>query len=296
MSSTVETIRGLVKTGMHYGMRLLPIDWCSAVGAMGGKTAPARYRESDERARGVFRRLRPEAADPAWLDAAMNRLWCNIGRTMAEYSIIDRLWYAGRIQVEGLDHVDAARKSGRPTIVFGLHLGNWELMGPALVLSGYPTSSVYLEPDNPFELRIVIKVRERYGMGLVHPNAQATRNALRLLQKNQEIFGIYNDEFVRNRVHAPAFGRKLQPTGNIAYTARLAQMTNAMVIPSYCVRIGERARFKVTFLPPVDMVDTGNRDADVLENIRRMDAVIDPIIKANLDQWYYVLDLDLDKP
>ncbi len=133
-------------------------------------------------------------------------------------------------------------------------------------------------------------------MGLVHPNAQTTRNALRLLQKNERIFGIYNDEFVRNRVHAPAFGRKLQATGNIAYTARLAQMTNALVIPSYCVRLSESARFKVTFLPPMQMVDTGDRDADVLENIRRMDAVIDPIIKANLDQWYYVLDLELDKP
>jgi Kdo2-lipid IVA lauroyltransferase/acyltransferase len=296
MTTAADTIEGLIKTGMHYGLRLLPIDWCSAIGAMGGKTAPARYKESDERARRVFRRLRPEAADPAWLDAAMNRLWCNISRTMAEYSIMDRLWHAGRIQVEGLEHVDAARKSGRPTIVFGLHLGNWELIGPALILSGYPTSSVYLKLDNPFEMRIAIKVRERYGMGLVHPNAQTTRNALRLLQKNERIFGIYNDEFIRNRVHAPAFGRKLQPTGNIAYTARLAQMTNAVVIPSYCKRIDESAHFKVTFLPPVEMVDTGNRDADVLENIRRMDVVIDPIIKANLDQWYYVLDLELDKP
>jgi KDO2-lipid IV(A) lauroyltransferase len=294
--TTANNIEGLIKTGMHYGMRVLPLDWCSAIGAIGGKTAPARYKESDERARRVFRKLTPEAADPAWLDAAMGRLWRNIGRTMAEYSIIDRLWYAGRIQVEGLEHVDAARKSGRPTIVFGLHLGNWELMGPALVLSGYPTSSVYLEVDNPFELRIAIKVRERYGMGLVHPNAQTTRNALRLLQKNERIFGIYNDEFVRNRVHAPAFGRKIQATGNIAYTARLAQMTNALVIPSYCIRLNESARFKVTFLPPMQMVTTSDRDADVLENIRRMDAVIDPIIKANLDQWYYVLDLELDTP
>ena len=39
---------------------------------------------------------------------------------------------------------------GQPTIVFGLHLGNWELMGPTLVLSGYPTSTTYLEPDNPY--------------------------------------------------------------------------------------------------------------------------------------------------
>src|SRR5215218_6649429 len=77
--------RGLVKNAAHHGLRLLPIDWCSSVGALGAKTAPARYPDSDARARNVFRRLRPEASDPAWLDAAMNRLWRNIGRTMAEY-------------------------------------------------------------------------------------------------------------------------------------------------------------------------------------------------------------------
>jgi hypothetical protein len=40
-------------------------------------------------------------------------------------------------------------------------------------------------------------------------------------------------------------------------------------------------------------VDTGDREADVMENIRRIDALIEPIIQANLDQWYYVLDLKL---
>ena len=294
MPSAVENIRGMVKTAVHYGLRLLPVDWCSAIGAMGGKTAPARYKKSDERARRVFRALRPEAADPVWLDAAMQRLWRNIGRTMAEYSIMDRLWHKGRIDAEGLEHVEAAKATGRPIIVVGLHLGNWELMGPALVFSGHPTSAIYLKPDNPFEHRIVINVRNRYGMGLVEPTSEGTRKALRILQKNQEIFGIYIDEFIRNRVHAPAFGRKLQITGNIAYTARLAQMTNALVIPSYCLRIGDAARFRVTFLPPLDMADTGDRDSDMLENIRRMDTVIEPLVKANLDQWYYVLDLELD--
>ena len=296
MPGAAETFRGLSKTAVHYGLRCLPIDWCSAIGAMGGKTAPARYPKSDARARSVFRRLRPEAADPAWLDAAMNRLWLNIGRTMAEYSIMDRLWNAGRIQVEGLEHVEAAKAAGRPIIGIGLHLGNWELMGPVLIFSGHPTSAIYLKPANPFEHRIVTKVRERYGMGLVPPTTQGPRAALRILRKRQKIFGVYIDEFIRNRVHAPAFGRKLRPMGNIAYVARLVAMTGAVVIPAYCVRLGEAARFKVTFLPPVDMINTGDGEADVMENIRRMDAIIDPIVKANLDQWYYVLDLELDEP
>src|SRR5688500_11931344 len=81
--------KGLMKWAVHEGLRLLPIAVCSRRGALGAKTAPLRYPDSDARARRVFKRLRPEAADPAWLDAAMNRLWLNIGRTMAEYSVLD---------------------------------------------------------------------------------------------------------------------------------------------------------------------------------------------------------------
>jgi Kdo2-lipid IVA lauroyltransferase/acyltransferase len=224
----------------------------------------------------------------------MNRLWSNIGRTMAEYSIMDRLWHAGRIEVEGLAHVHAARATGRPGIGVCLHLGNWELIGPVVIYSGYPAAAMYLRPDNPFEHRIVMSVRKRYGMQLVEPTLGGMREAVRLLQQNN-IFGIYVDEFIRNRVHAPAFGRKLQASGNIAYAARLAALTDAVVVPVYCTRIGEAARFKVTFLPPIELVKMGDRDADLTENVRRIDTVIDPIIKAHLDQWYYVLDLELDE-
>jgi Kdo2-lipid IVA lauroyltransferase/acyltransferase len=287
--------RGLVKNAAHHGLRLLPIDWCSSVGALGAKTAPARYPDSDRRARKVFRRLRAEASDPAWLDAAMKRLWRNIGRTMAEYSVLDRLWDAGRIEVEGVHHFDAAKATGKPRIIIGLHLGNWEVIGPALIRCGHPVNVVYLRPDSEFEHQIVIKVRNRYGVKLVTPTPYSPREAIRILQKNEEAFGIYVDEFARNRVHAPAFGRGLQASGNIAYVARLALMTGALVLPIYAVRVGDRAQFKVTFLPALDMVDTGAREADVIENIRRIDALIEPIIRGNLDQWYYVLDLKLDE-
>lgn len=286
--------KGLMKLAVHEGLRLLPIDVCSSIGALGAKTAPLRYPDSDRRARKVFKRLRPEAADPAWLDAAMNRLWLNIGRTMAEYSVLDRLWGAGRIEVEGVERFDAAKESGKPRIIIGLHLGNWEVIGPALIQTGHPVNVVYLRPDSEFEHQIVRKVRFRYGVRLVTPTPNSPREAIRILQKNEEAFGIYVDELARDRVHGPAFGRPLRNMGNIAYVARLALMTGAMVLPIYAVRVGDRAQFKVTFLPPLDMINTGDRDADVMTNIARIDALIDPIVKAHLDQWYYILDFKFE--
>ena len=71
-------------------------------------------------------------------------------------------------------------------------------------------------------------------------------------------------------------------------------MTGAAVIPAYCLRIDDSARFKVQFLPPLALAATGDRNADIAENMKRLDAAIAPVIQAHLDQWYFALDFEFD--
>ena len=91
-----------------------------------------------------------------------------------------------------------------------------------------------------------------------------------------------------------AFWRALGLDSNICYAARLAAMTDAALVPAYCMRVNDSAWFKVEFLQPVSLVSTGDRKADLFENVRRLDAVITPIVRAHPDQWYFALDLELN--
>ena len=100
------------------------------------KNASRRYAELDARARENLKQIRPEQSDPASIDATMSRLWRSVARTRAELSVLDRLWRAGRIAVEGVEYMDAARAAGRPILGVVLHLGNWEAMGVASVSLG----------------------------------------------------------------------------------------------------------------------------------------------------------------
>jgi KDO2-lipid IV(A) lauroyltransferase len=290
-----DTCIGVLNLGINSGLRLLPIDWCSKLGSHLGLFARLRYPRSDERARKAWMKLRTDSNDQASTDKAIDSLWRCVGRTMGEYSVLDRLWQAGRITVEGVEHLDVARASDKPRLILGLHLGNWETIPPTLIAVGHPGSGIYLPPENRFDHHIAVKVRERYGAKLVPPGPLATAEALRALKENKGIFIIYCDEFIRGAVQAPALGRPHRYTGsNIAYVARLAAMTGAAVIPAYCVRVGDAARFIVRFLPAVELQSTINRKDDVRVNVERLDAVIDPLIRAHLDQWFYVLDLELD--
>jgi len=51
----------------------------------------------------------------------------------------------------------------------------------------------------------------------------------------------------------------------------------------------------VTVLPRQPLVETSDRDADLLENVAMIDALIDPIVRAHLTSGFYVLDFEFDR-
>jgi Kdo2-lipid IVA lauroyltransferase/acyltransferase len=285
---------GAIEFIIYTLMRLLPIDVCSNLGAAITYFTRHLYPESNARARKLWSALRPQDADPESVDAAMDRLWRNIGRTMHEYSVLDRLWAAGRIEVSNIQYLDQARDRGQPILVTPVHLGNWETVLVAGISSGHPGSGIYQPLENRFENLMAMKTRTRYGARFVAgAGPHSLRAALRELKSRKGPFIIYVDEFMRGRVQAPLFGRALRTDSNLCYAVRLAAMTNAALIPAYSLRMNDSARFKVQFLPPLELIQSGDREADVAENARQLDAILAPIVREHLDQWYFALDLDL---
>lgn len=282
-----DPLLGALNLALHYGCRLLPIDWVSAIGARAG-TLNGRYRfaAARRRAEAGFVKLcgGASAADAA---AAVDRLFAHVGRVMLEFSVLDRLWQAGRIAAVGTEHVMAARAAGRPLLVMGLHLGNWEAIGPTLIglgLDGF--KGFYQPPRSRFEHKIAVAARARYGAIALRPGIAAARTARRLLVERRGVLLVYADEERRGHVSTPLFGRAIPPRANILDIVRLAAASGAAVVPAYVERLGEGARFRVTFLPPVELA----ADAPTIANVRRLDEVITPLVLAHLDQWYMLFD------
>lgn len=284
---------GLVKNAGHYVLRVLPTDWCSAFGAMMSRFSPKDYPKSDARARRLWQTMRPDASNPASTDAAMRRLWRHVGRTVAEIAVLDRMWAEGRVEVEGAEHMAVPRDAKQPHLVAAIHLGNWEVISLTGIMLGYYGASLALILENRFEQRLIGRIRERFGGRMIHATPTSGRAIIRELKERGPMV-IYIDDFSRGRVHAPAFGRPLHPEGNIAYIVRLAKITGAAIVPAYCTRLNDEARFKVTFLPPVSLVDTGDADADLTANVMMLNTMIEPIIRAHLDQWFYALEFEFD--
>jgi KDO2-lipid IV(A) lauroyltransferase len=288
-----DTAVGVLNTGIHYGMRAAPVDFCSWAGAQMGALAQHRYREADQRARDLWRRVRPADADGPALDATMRRFWCNVGRTLAEFSVLDKLWAMGRIEVDGADILARERAASQRVIVMGVHLGNWEAIGRTLIGLGYKGAAIYQVPDNRFEHWVVQQFRRRYGGKLVPQGPAGARAAYRTLYEMDGLL-LSVDECVAEHVNAPAFGRPLPREGNIAFVARLSALADAVVVPAYCLRLNDLAQFRVVFMPPMAFARSADRQADLVENVARINAVIEPLVRAHLDQWFYASEFRFD--
>jgi KDO2-lipid IV(A) lauroyltransferase len=288
-----DPLMGCLNVSLHYGLRYLPIDVCSYLGSLGGALGQIRMPEKNELARKSWLKLRPQESDPALVKAALKRLWRQIGRSIAECSVLDKLWEQGRIAVEGAEHLSTARSAGKRVIVVSVHLGNWEAIGRALIGLGYKGAAIYEVPENRFEHRIMLDFRKRYGGKLVPQGSAGARAAYRTLFEMDGLL-LSIDEVVDGYVTWPAFGRALPQDGNIAFVARLSALADAVVVPAYCVRKDSRAELTVRFLPPMELARTGDRKADLPVNIARINAVFEPLVRDNLDQWYYANAIRFD--
>jgi KDO2-lipid IV(A) lauroyltransferase len=286
-----DPLLGVLDFAIHYGARCLPIAWCSSLGGLLGRlNGRYRFHKARERARLGYSHLSGDPGGLAGAERAVDRLFDNIGRTMLEFSVLDRLWAAGRIAVAGEAHLADARAAGKPVIVAGLHLGNWEVIAPSLTAFGLRFRFIYQPPRSRFEHRIAVAARQRCGAILLRPGVAAARAAHRLLVEEKGVLLIYADDERKGYVNAPLFGRPVAARANLVNIVRLAWASGAAVIPAYAERLAG-ARFRLNFVAPVELTPPGaNAAAALLENVERLDRVITPPVLAHLDQWYMLAD------
>lgn len=286
-----DVIHGLLGLALHYGVKPYPVRAISAVGAWAGETlGPKRGPAWDRRARGNIARLRPDLN----ADAATRTMWRNIGRSMMEFSALDRLWRGKSVRFIGERHLLDAKAAARPRILLMLHLGNWELPGPTLPLLGEDYRHFYQPPRNRFERFIATRARRSIRDKLLYPDPAGTLRGVRYLARSEGTLVIAADEFTDGRVQGPFFGRAPRIDGNIGFAARMAIKTGAVIIPAYALR-SEGDGFTVHFEPPIEPVEGESVDARIEATALAINAAIEPIILAHLDQWLMLHDLRFDR-
>jgi KDO2-lipid IV(A) lauroyltransferase len=70
--------------------------------------------------------------------------------------------------------------------------------------------------------------------------------------------------------------------------ARIALRTDASVVPGFCVWDGVLRKYKLKFDPAVELVRSGDEDADIVANTARFTAKIEEFVRKYPEQWLWV--------
>lgn len=272
---------------LYYALRHAPIDFVSDLGSAIVRWSVPRNRPWIIAGARRNLMLRWPDAEPAAIDTAIHSFLDNVGRMMAEFAVLPRLHGANRIAVTERFERGAAIVTEAPTVAILLHTGNWEVCAAALHARGLSVADFAIPPETWAQRVIATKVRKQLGIKMLSTDARGLLAACRELQNGGTV-SIFCDE-ARNGVSmAPLFGRRPHSGGNLATAAWLARKAKCRLVVVNCRRL-HKSRFLIDAtdyceLPPTTLA--GEKRA--LADVAFLNAIIEPLILANLDQWYFL--------
>jgi len=189
------------------------------------------------------------------------------------------------IDCEGLEHLEAARQSGRGVILFTGHVGAWELSSFALSLFGHPLSFLVRRIDNPKIEKLIENRRTRRGNRTIDKRS-AAREMLQILQTGGTL-GILVDlnTLDREGIFVDFFD---VPASTTFVLAKLALRTEAAVLPVFAPWDRERQRFLLQIDEPLSFERSGNDEEDVQRLTQLFTNAVEKYVRRYPDQWLWI--------
>ncbi len=262
--------------------RLMPIETASSLGAaalrlLGPVTGAHKIAERNLRI--AFPELDQEARRRLLIAQ-----WENLGRLTAEFQLMDKITPAtGRVEIVGGEKLRAVAQSGKPAVLVSGHFSNWEVMAAVIVHLGVQCQVTYRAANNPYIDRRIIETRRSYGVTLMAPKGgDGSREVLAAMAKGESV-ALLNDQKFNQGVEAPFFGV-------MAHTApgptKFALRFGCPMIPM-CVERTKGARFRVTIYDSIAPESTGDRQADIVQGVKNMNAFIEARVRERPAEWFW---------
>jgi Kdo2-lipid IVA lauroyltransferase/acyltransferase len=269
------------------GLGVLPRRVARGVGAAVGAVAYAAF--------GRLRRVglvNLRLAYPEWTDERRERtlrlVYRNLGYQLAEFCLMGG--YTAEqasefIEYEGLEHYLGARERGKGVLVVTGHLGAWELSSFYHSLVGYPMGLVIRRLDNPLVDEFVNRIRCRHGNRVIHKDDFA-RGLISSMRQGETV-GILMDTNMTppQGVFVPFFGVEACTASGLA---RVALKTDAAVLPGFLLWDALRSKYVLRFGECMDLVRTGEAEADILANTAAFTGAIEAAVRRNPEQWLWM--------
>jgi KDO2-lipid IV(A) lauroyltransferase len=271
-------------TALFALFRLLPLDGASALGGFLARAVGSRLGVS-KRAVANIRRAMPEV-DEVRAREIVRGMWDNLGRLVAEYPHLrDIKVYepGGRVELVDDALIDPLLAAGKRIIFVSAHFGNWEIAALAATQRGLSVAQIYRAANNPLVDRVIGGFRGIVGSDLIPKGSVAARRAIEALRDGRHL-SLLIDQKMNDGIAVPFFG---MPAMTAPALAQLALRFDCAIVPARVERLNG-ARFRLTVFPPLELPRSGDRRADTLAIMTRVNAILESWIRERPELWFWL--------
>src|SRR3984885_12077398 len=215
-------------------------------------------------------------------------VYVSLGRLLGEACLFPRYTRKNASEIavyQGFENFQEAEKRGRGVLLLTGHFGGWEVGSFFHSLQGHPMQIVVRPLDNPYVDALIMRYRGLHGNTMIGKQEFA-RGLIAAMRSNQTV-GILMDTNMTppQGVFVDFFGI---PACTAVGLARVALHTDATVVPAFTIWDPVLRKYRVEFDRPVELIRTGDNEADAVANTALFTQVIEEHVRRYPDQWLWV--------
>lgn len=218
----------------------------------------------------------------------VRKLFTGLGRHLAEFCLFPRYTRQNVSQAavhDGMENYEVARARGKGVLFLTGHFGGWEVGSFVHSIVGHPMQMVVRELDNPYISDLVTRYRCLHGNKVLDKDDFA--RGLLAAMRSGETVGILMDTNMTppQGIFVDFFG---VPACTASGLARVALKTDCAVVPGFTLWDNALGKYRVQLLPALELVRTGDDEADVAANTQAFTRVIEEQARRYPEQWLWV--------
>ncbi len=187
------------------------------------------------------------------------------------------------VHIENEDLLWQAVNENKGVVMLAIHMDNWEWLGAALAMYGYPITSFIKPQPNESVNKILHYLRVNAGIELFERGTNEIIGAARALKKGKMLGFIADQDGGYDGIFVPFLGKYASTPAGPAY---FAKKFKSPIVPIFIVR-NKNGGHKTIIYDYFYYEDTGNEKQDMYNCTLKMTQILEDIIKKYPDNWLW---------
>ena len=219
--------------------------------------------------------------------AVMRRLCGNLGQTFLEIMFtpkLDAQRIAQLVEIENRQYLEEAVARGNGVVFLTAHIGNWEWLGAALSMTGFPMTSVIKRQPNDQHTRLLNEYRERVGIEIFARGTAELVGAAKAMKKGKILGFLADQDAGVDGIFLEFFGK---PASTPLGPAVFARKFKAPVMPVFIVHKPDYSGHRVLIYPPLEYENSGDEKENLRQLTLKMTQLLEEVIREHPDEWIW---------